>query len=140
MFSFKSIAISLALIVAEFSIISAASIPDVYSPPQCNQAYACGRNSTYRRMICIEVNQFCNGKIDCPMGDDENNSVCESIIQMRQQLQQNGGFENDFSGTGFMFSVNNMIIDGGSNVKMFNQNSDNNVPAADENNQILAKH
>ncbi|MDZ7991477.1 MAG: hypothetical protein RM022_000615 [Nostoc sp. EfeVER01] len=40
------------------------------------------------------------------------------------------GIQNDFAGTGFMFSVGNLIVSGGSRVKLFNQNSDN---AADPN-------
>lgn len=82
------------------------------------------------------MDKFCDGNSDCSMNDDEESPLCETIRHMhleieelKQSLEKNrSGIENDFSGTGFMFSVNNMIIDGGSNVKMFNQNSDNNVP------------
>ena len=35
------------------------------------------------------------------------------------------GIQNDFAGTGFMFSIGNLIVSGGSRVKLFNQNSDN---------------
>ncbi|OTF69839.1 hypothetical protein BLA29_012033, partial [Euroglyphus maynei] len=118
MLCFKSIALTLiVMVVAGSSITLAASIPDDYNMPDCNQAYVCGRNSTYRRLVCIEMKQFCDGKTDCPMGDDENNSICQSTNQLRQLLKNDEGIENDFSGTGFMFSVNNLIIDGGSNVK-----------------------
>ncbi|KAH9415748.1 hypothetical protein DERP_000239 [Dermatophagoides pteronyssinus] len=138
MFFSKSIVFALiVMVVAESSIVFAASIAED-SMSKCNQAYACGRNSTYQRMVCIQMKQFCDGRPDCPLGDDEKNPVCESINKVREQIKRLQGTENDFSGTGFMFAVNNLIIDGGSNVKMFNQNSDNSVPAAEEN--IIVKH
>ncbi|MDZ8088606.1 MAG: hypothetical protein RMY16_24055 [Nostoc sp. DedQUE12b] len=35
------------------------------------------------------------------------------------------GIQNDFAGTGFMFSIGNLVVSGGSIVKLFNENSDN---------------
>lgn len=41
-------------------------------------------------------------------------------------LEAAGGWSNDeFAGTGFAFSVSNLIVSGGADVKMFNQESDN---------------
>lgn len=93
-------------------------------------------SSSYSLTKCITMDKYCDGNSDCPMNDDEESSLCDTLRHMRLEIEElkeslsknRSGIENDFSGTGFMFSVNNMIIDGGSNVKMFNQNSDNNVP------------
>ena len=48
---------------------------------------------------------------------------------MTRPIPDNGevasaGNDNEFSGTGFMFAINSMVVDN-SLVKMFNQNSDN---------------
>jgi hypothetical protein len=80
---------------------------------------------------CIELNQICNGVKDCPAGDDEQNDFCIPP-EVREQLKEAAqkGIQNDFAGTGFMFSVGNLIVSGGSRVKMFNQDSDNiNLPS-----------
>jgi hypothetical protein len=90
--------------------------------------YACSSvlNIPVLKPKCIELNQICNGVKDCPAGDDEQNDFCIPP-EVREQLKEAAqkGVQNDFAGTGFMFSVGNLIVSGGSRVKMFNQDSDN---------------
>ncbi|KAH9402616.1 hypothetical protein TYRP_016148 [Tyrophagus putrescentiae] len=110
--------------------------------PKCNAgSYICQRTpeSTSFLPKCIDFPLVCDGVKDCEGGDDEANELCDDKEKLKEvqleleELQANQanqkpaveGVENDFSGTGFMFSVQNLVIEGGSNVKMFNQNSDN---------------
>lgn len=100
--------------------------------------YAC-KNSIGR---CVAFEQLCNGEVDCPYSDDEENELCQAktkLVELEESIKNNNhsnnkddSVENDFSGTGFMFSVNNLVIEGGSNVKMFNQNSDNQQSQAND--------
>lgn len=105
-------------------------VADPASAQRCTPSnYICKSENSYR-LLCVSLEQLCDGNKDCPNGDDEENPLCHSKRDLEQQVaelekQPNNGLENEFSGTGFMFSVNNLVIDGGSNVKMFNQNSDN---------------
>lgn len=120
----------------------------VKGPLDCKpKQYVCARNNTSfnQRQRCINLNQICDGKKDCPNSEDESNQFCElkeKFEELEKQHNENG-VENDFSGTGFMFAVQSMQIEGGSNVKMFNQNSDNIEHVSDDtiepNDEYLSK-
>lgn len=77
---------------------------------------------------CVPLDQLCDGVAQCPLGDDENAEICasqlndaKSIVEKSKETSRN----TDFSGTGFMLNIDNLIITDHSNVKMFNQDSDN---------------
>lgn len=108
---------------------------NVQQSPQRTSLFGCGSTQYACKTIiespvlkprCIDITKLCNGVEDCPAGEDEKNDFCfpkevrDALIEAAQK-----GIQNDFAGTGFMFSVGNLIVSGGSNVKMFNQNSDN---------------
>ena len=123
------------LVVSSVALVTiAAPAADGLFARNCKSTeYVCKPSQAFQNK-CVSLNQLCDQKKDCPQGDDEDNELCQSkqaLEELFKELEKNpynGGLENDFSGTGFMFSVNNLVIDGGSNVKMFNQNSDNTGP------------
>ena len=56
-----------------------------------------------------------------------NNSfgIFQDLLEALKKPQTDGGNNNEFAGSGFMFSIGNLVISQGSKVKMFNQDSDN---------------
>ena len=74
--------------------------------------------------MCIELTSVCDTKIDCPNGDDENPKVCHFHQDPNHSNKKNA---NRFSGTGFMFNIRRLKIRGGSQAKLFNQDSDNTI-------------
>ncbi|UXI21608.1 hypothetical protein NH340_JMT07551 [Sarcoptes scabiei] len=107
----------------------------------CLGKFSCKSKTFPFHTRCLKLDRLCDEKEDCANGMDENNALCDHLRDLQQENddlreslersrdsrkhgEHDGGIENDFSGTGFMFSVNNLIIEG-SDVKMFNQNSDN---------------
>ena len=98
-----------------------------------NNTVECG-TGTYKcqgvQSHCILITQICDGKQDCPFGEDESTSclpITKPIQSSPINLQKPNS--NYISGTGFMFNVGNIIMTGNAKVRMFNQNSDNiNLP------------
>jgi hypothetical protein len=72
--------------------------------------------------LCIGLNQICDGKQDCPHRDDEDKKVCFPGFGGSNIKKKN---YNNFAGTGFMFSIKNLVVKNADMVKLFNQNSDN---------------
>ncbi|MBN3942702.1 MAG: hypothetical protein V7L21_14595 [Nostoc sp.] len=59
---------------------------------------------------------------------DAKAAVMEELSEEEMRAVMGGaedGIQNDFAGTGFMFSLGNIVVSGGSRLKLFNQNSDN---------------
>lgn len=136
------------LALAALAVHSAPAPAASNSPflPSCATGqYICTKSSGSSSFFpkCIKFNKICDGVKDCSQGDDEANELCDDkakVAELQKELEAaqkeneahhnqkpdgESTIENDFSGTGFMFSVENLVIEGGSNVKMFNQNSDN---------------
>ncbi|CAL2030449.1 unnamed protein product [Caenorhabditis brenneri] len=42
-----------------------------------NSKFACNKNKTWDNLVCIEMEEVCNGKKDCPLGDDETEKCSE---------------------------------------------------------------
>jgi hypothetical protein len=72
--------------------------------------------------LCISLNQICDGKQDCPHRDDEDKKRCFPGFGGSNIKKKN---YNNFAGTGFMFSIKNLVVKNADMVKLFNQNSDN---------------
>ncbi|XP_054158026.1 uncharacterized protein LOC128956334 [Oppia nitens] len=78
--------------------------------------------------LCISLDQICDQHIDCPHGDDEQVDRCfHGFRPIRRRKHV-----NSFAGTGFMFGVRNLVVNKGTNLKAFNQFSDNVVQAGDQ--------
>jgi len=74
--------------------------------------------------MCIKLKQICDGKQNCPHGDDENPKVCYPNHHPGGDHDPDSDNTN-FAGTGFQFKVGNLIVRRNSKAKMFNQESDN---------------
>ena len=72
--------------------------------------------------MCITLQQVCNGKVDCPHGDDEKKETCFPNLNNGNRLRHD---QNHFAGNGFMFRIRNVRVTKNADVKLFNQMSDN---------------
>ncbi|EGT45396.1 hypothetical protein CAEBREN_06620 [Caenorhabditis brenneri] len=52
------------------------SIMRIYENP-CKDKFVCKTNETYKDEVCIQMNELCNAKKECPMGDDESEKCSE---------------------------------------------------------------
>ncbi|CAL2030336.1 unnamed protein product [Caenorhabditis brenneri] len=43
----------------------------------CKDQFVCKTNETHKDEVCIEMNEICNGKKECPLGDDESEKCSE---------------------------------------------------------------
>lgn len=83
--------------------------------------YQCGSGTYHCKGtvgLCIPLEQICNGKQNCPHGDDEKLAICYPDYAKRPKDN------TEFSGTGFQLRIGNLIVRN-SSLKMFDQNSDN---------------
>ncbi|CAL2030454.1 unnamed protein product [Caenorhabditis brenneri] len=55
----------------------------------CKDKFVCSRNSTWDDIICIQMNELCNGKKDCPLGDDESEKCSECSTKHCEYQCQN---------------------------------------------------
>jgi len=99
----------------------------------CNGKKDCPENDDEQNDYCRqkELVAMLNEEVTQLKGELEKPQNCNTTcaVNLPNTKPGNGNAEgenndNEFSGTGFMFSINNMVIDN-SAVKMFNQNSDN---------------
>ncbi|XP_054157799.1 very low-density lipoprotein receptor-like [Oppia nitens] len=82
--------------------------------------------------ICIKLDKLCDKRIDCPHSDDEERDLCKRLTKPHTNNANDDEDNvkdfvvdtNSFSGSGFMFHVDNLFIFN-STVRLFDQNSDN---------------
>ncbi|CAL2030450.1 unnamed protein product [Caenorhabditis brenneri] len=43
----------------------------------CKDKFVCKTNETYKDEVCIQMNELCNGKEECPLGEDESEKCSE---------------------------------------------------------------
>ncbi|CAL2030453.1 unnamed protein product [Caenorhabditis brenneri] len=48
-----------------------------YTFNPCKNMFVCKTNETYKDEVCIQMEELCNGKKDCPLGDDESGKCSE---------------------------------------------------------------
>ncbi|CAL2030452.1 unnamed protein product [Caenorhabditis brenneri] len=47
----------------------------------CKDKFVCSKNSTWDDQVCIQMEELCNGKKDCPLGDDESDKCSECFTK-----------------------------------------------------------
>ncbi|EGT53913.1 hypothetical protein CAEBREN_19512 [Caenorhabditis brenneri] len=55
----------------------------------CKDKFVCSKNSTWDDQVCIQMEELCNGKKDCPLGDDESEKCFECSAKHCEHLCQN---------------------------------------------------
>ena len=83
--------------------------------------------------LCIDITRMCDNRVDCPQGEDEDPTVCKGRLAANNKPgaavapARPRTHTNRFRGQGFMFHIKNIKITHGSNVRLFDQESDNNI-------------